>query len=168
MKYAVVVEKCMYFTGVVEVEAETEGLAFGMVCDQINSGALQTSSIEWDEGQYQDCSFSTTGDINPAEESDESNDPLIGTFISYWDDGAAIETFATFSNGVIVADMSSDDSDHGCLLSEKFVCGDEEYRVCDLCHDGIMKSEPGESVGQHIFARHVCSNPECCNEEIDE
>lgn len=63
MKFKVSVEKTMYTTGAVEVEANTEEEAIKKIEGQIDIGELQTTSVEWDDLQYEDCSFKTTGDV---------------------------------------------------------------------------------------------------------
>jgi hypothetical protein len=64
MKYAVSVEKRMYATGTVMVDCDNEDQAVELVQNQIDNGVLQTTAIEWNEPQYEDCSLSTTGDVD--------------------------------------------------------------------------------------------------------
>ncbi len=64
MKYTVSVEKRMYATGTVTVDCDSADQAVELVQNQIDSGVLQTTAIEWDEPQYEDCSFATTGDVD--------------------------------------------------------------------------------------------------------
>jgi hypothetical protein len=63
-KFKVSVEKRMYCTGAVEVEAQDADAALEEVKSQINMGALQTDSVEWDDPEYEDCSLTTTGDVD--------------------------------------------------------------------------------------------------------
>jgi hypothetical protein len=63
--FKVSVEKRLYCTGTVEVTADNAEEAVKKVDDQINSGDLQTSSVDtWDDPEYEDCSFQTTGDVD--------------------------------------------------------------------------------------------------------
>jgi hypothetical protein len=63
-KYLVTVEKTLYCSGTVEVEAKDCHYAFFKVKDMIDAGELQTTDIEWDDPEYNDCSFGATGDID--------------------------------------------------------------------------------------------------------
>lgn len=67
MKFEVGVEKRMYATGVVTVECATHDQAVQMVQAQIDSGKLQTTKVKWNKPVYEDCSFTTTGDVNKME-----------------------------------------------------------------------------------------------------
>lgn len=62
-KFNVSVEIRMYCTGSVEVTAKDSDAALKKVSDQINTGKLQTSTIEWNDPEYEDCSFQPTGDV---------------------------------------------------------------------------------------------------------
>lgn len=62
-KFKVSVEKTLYCTGSVEVTAKDSDAALKKVSDKINSGKLQTTSINWGDVEYQDNSFQTTGDV---------------------------------------------------------------------------------------------------------
>ena len=64
MKYSVSVEKRMYVTGTVKIEHGSEQEAVELVQSQIDKGTLQTTDVEWDEPQYEDFSFFTTGDVD--------------------------------------------------------------------------------------------------------
>ena len=57
MKYKVVVEKRMYSTATVEVDCDNSTQAQELVDNQIVTGVLSMSMLEWDESQYEDCSF---------------------------------------------------------------------------------------------------------------
>ena len=63
-KFNVSVEKKMYATGVVEVDANSADEAQEKVEKSINSGALEMSTVEWDEPEYEYGSFATTGDVD--------------------------------------------------------------------------------------------------------
>jgi len=62
-KFKVGVEKRMYATGTVTVDCDDADQAAEMVQRQINSGALQTTAVEWSEPKYEDFTFETTGDV---------------------------------------------------------------------------------------------------------
>jgi len=64
MKFKVGVEKRMYATGTVEVDCDNDLQAIRLVQDRIDTGALQTASVEWGDAEYEACSFMTTGDID--------------------------------------------------------------------------------------------------------
>jgi len=64
MKYKVSVEKRLYTTGIVEVEASTADEAIELVEEQIAKGYLQTTAVKWDDPTYEDDSFVTTGDVD--------------------------------------------------------------------------------------------------------
>lgn len=63
-KFTVSVEKRLYATGAVEIEAENADKAIEIVEERINKGELQTTAIEWGESEYEDMSFKTTGDVD--------------------------------------------------------------------------------------------------------
>jgi len=63
-KFKVSVEKRMYCTGAVEVEAQDADAAQEDVQEHINRGTLQTTTVEWNDPEYEDCSFATTGDVD--------------------------------------------------------------------------------------------------------
>lgn len=62
--YTVSVEKKLYSTGSVVIEADSADEAIEKVDEQIKKGTLQMSNIEWDDPEYEDCSFGTTGDVD--------------------------------------------------------------------------------------------------------
>jgi hypothetical protein len=64
MKYEVGVTKRMYTNGFVTVHCDKPGEAIAIVQNQINKGILQSSMVEWDEPEYEDCSFVTTDCVN--------------------------------------------------------------------------------------------------------
>jgi len=64
MKLQVSVEKRLYCTGTVEVEADTPEEAIDEIERQINAGELQTTAVEWNDPTYEDMSFQTTGDVD--------------------------------------------------------------------------------------------------------
>jgi hypothetical protein len=63
MVFKVSVEKRMYATGIVIVNADNAEQAQEMVDDQIRKGVLQTTAVNWDPPYYEECSFTTTGDV---------------------------------------------------------------------------------------------------------
>jgi hypothetical protein len=62
--YQVSVEKRLYCTGAVKVSAKDSDEAIEKVSGMINSGKLQTASVEWSDPEYEDLSFTTTGDVD--------------------------------------------------------------------------------------------------------
>ena len=62
--YEVSVEKRMYCTGIYRIEANSPEEAQEEVDKMIEKGYLQTTAIDWDNPQYEDMSFCTTGDID--------------------------------------------------------------------------------------------------------
>lgn len=64
MKFIVSVEKRLYATGTVEINCDTIEHAIELVESKIDNGELQTTAIEWDDPQYEDMSFMTTGDVD--------------------------------------------------------------------------------------------------------
>jgi len=62
MMFKVFVEKRMYAIGTVTVEGEDADDAIDLVEEQIDSGELQTTAVDW--GEYEDFSFVTTGDVD--------------------------------------------------------------------------------------------------------
>lgn len=63
MRYSVGVEKYMRCTGRIAVLAESEDEALDIAADSIDTGVLQTTDVPWGESEYEDLSFSTTGEI---------------------------------------------------------------------------------------------------------
>ena len=64
MKFKVSVEKRLYCTGAVTIEASDEDTAIDIVQQQIERGELQTTAVNWGDPVYEDCSFETTGDVD--------------------------------------------------------------------------------------------------------
>jgi hypothetical protein len=64
MKYKVVVEKRMYSTATVEVDCDNSTQAQELVDNQIVTGVLSMSMLEWDESQNEDCSFPLWSKLN--------------------------------------------------------------------------------------------------------
>lgn len=62
--YDVEVQKYMYAIGTVRVEAEDEQAARDQTEARILAGKLQTTAVKWDDPEYEDCSFETTGEVN--------------------------------------------------------------------------------------------------------
>jgi len=60
--FLVSVEKRMYCTGTIKVTAENADQAVEATQTMIDQGKLQTTEIEWSDPEYEDCSFTTTGD----------------------------------------------------------------------------------------------------------
>lgn len=63
-EFNVTVEKMQYLSGVVKVTAQNFRKAISKVDKLINTGKLQTTMIEWGDPDYEDGSFTTTGDVN--------------------------------------------------------------------------------------------------------
>ena len=63
-EFDVSVQKQMTCTGSVKVQAENGVDAIRKVKEQIRNGKLDTSSVEWGDPEYEDCSFDTTGDVD--------------------------------------------------------------------------------------------------------
>lgn len=61
-RFLVSVQKSMYATGGITVEAKDEDKAVEKVQKDIDMGKIQTTSILWEAAEYEDCSFKTTGD----------------------------------------------------------------------------------------------------------
>lgn len=64
MKYSVSVEKTTRSTGSVTVDCDTAEQALELVQRQIGSGELKPHNVEWDEPEFEDFSFNTTGDVD--------------------------------------------------------------------------------------------------------
>jgi hypothetical protein len=62
--FSVSVEKALYCTGTVKVYAQTADEAIDKVEARITKGELQTTDVEWNDPQYEDASFKTTGDVD--------------------------------------------------------------------------------------------------------
>jgi hypothetical protein len=80
MRFKVSVEKQHTTTGVIEVEAADADAAIPKVEEMMvnQQNPLQTTSGEilWDEPEYDDGSFTTTGDVDEADE-EAASDPLV-------------------------------------------------------------------------------------------
>ncbi len=72
-KFKVSVEKQMYATGVVDIEAETPDAAWKLVEYRIAAGEIQTTAVEWDDPEYIDFSFGTTRDVDEIEEDNDES-----------------------------------------------------------------------------------------------
>lgn len=66
VKYDVRVEKRMYATGIVTIDADDSRDAIDVVQTQIDRGELQTTAVDWGDVRYEDLSFETTGDAESA------------------------------------------------------------------------------------------------------
>jgi hypothetical protein len=64
MLFKVSVEKYMYATGAVVVEADSADDAIARVSQEIETGVLQTVDVNWGEPGYEDYSFGPTGDVD--------------------------------------------------------------------------------------------------------
>ena len=62
-KFRVSVEKKMYATGTVEVLSACMDDAIDNVRVRILAGEIQTTDVDWNDPQYEDCSFDVTGDV---------------------------------------------------------------------------------------------------------
>jgi hypothetical protein len=65
-KFKVLVERRMYVTGFVEVEAADERAAIRDVAPRIDNGKIQTTDAIWGDPEYEDHSFFATGDVEEA------------------------------------------------------------------------------------------------------
>jgi len=96
---------------------------------------------------------------------------LHGIFRSEWSNDSIVDTFAKLNlkSGAITLTESPDDGceDRGGLEREVFIDADEnEYDVCDCCHDHIMKSVMVNGIGHCVDEDIVCSDKHCeSNEE---
>ena len=61
-EFEVTVEKMQYRLGVIKVSAQNPKAAIKKIQDKIDSGKLQTTAVTWwDDPEYVDNSFKTTG-----------------------------------------------------------------------------------------------------------
>lgn len=92
-----------------------------------------------------------------------------GTFISIWDDGIEISSPAELNEQtgeLIVEQVSIDNLD--ILDNEIFI--DEsgnEFEVCEICHNYIMKTIMVDGIGHTYEEKSVCSNKYCENGELN-
>ena len=63
-KFDVTVEKLLYCSGVIKVKAKNFDMALKKVSKKIQSGKLQTTTVNWGDPEYQDGTFQTTGDVS--------------------------------------------------------------------------------------------------------
>jgi len=63
MRYEVQVEKKMRAIGTVFVECDDDQQAIAMVRDQIQTGDLQTTHVQWQDPEYEDESFEVTNEV---------------------------------------------------------------------------------------------------------
>jgi hypothetical protein len=88
-----------------------------------------------------------------------------GTFISIWDNGS-IRTPAelnTETGEISTTSVDADGMEH--LMEEIFEDEEgEEYDVCPVCHEYILKVVMKEGVGKTLYEEQVCSNPDCENQ----
>jgi hypothetical protein len=62
-RFRVPVERKLYVTGFVEVEATDERAAIRDVASRIDNGKIQTTDAVWGDPEYEDHSFDATGDV---------------------------------------------------------------------------------------------------------
>ena len=67
MKYKVTVQKSMYASGVVEIEAASDGEAEELVQRQIEDGTLNKGDVLWDDPVDEEGSFEVSGDVEEAD-----------------------------------------------------------------------------------------------------
>lgn len=63
-KYKVTVEKRLYVSGVVEINAADQNDALDRAEEQIFTGNLKSSDVEWSEPQEEIGTFVVTGDVD--------------------------------------------------------------------------------------------------------
>ena len=61
--FKIIVEKRMTFRGEVVTDAINEREAIEQVRHCINNGDLQTTNVAWEEGEYEDDSIKTYGEV---------------------------------------------------------------------------------------------------------
>ena len=87
-----------------------------------------------------------------------------GNFRSVWDEGI-ITTPATLDTETGEVITNSVDSSFEHLIDEHFEAEDgDEYEVCDMCHEYILKTIMVDGIGSCLDEVEVCSNPECDNQ----
>lgn len=64
MKYSVTVEKKMYLTGAVDVDADSPDQAIAIVQARIESNELLMENVSWNDPQYEEGSFFATDDVD--------------------------------------------------------------------------------------------------------
>ena len=64
MAYKVSVEKRLYQTAIVEIDASSEEEAIRLVQQKIDNGRLVDKDVAWGELMYEDGTFTTTGDVD--------------------------------------------------------------------------------------------------------
>lgn len=67
MKFNVSVEKQLLVTGIVVVEADSADEAIAITDERIVCGELETTHPQWDDPEYEDFTFVTTGDVEETE-----------------------------------------------------------------------------------------------------
>lgn len=63
-KYKVTVERTVYQSAIVEVNAPTPEEAEVKVSDMIENAALEASTLEWSDGDMDETGIRTTGDVD--------------------------------------------------------------------------------------------------------
>lgn len=92
---------------------------------------------------------------------------LKGLFTSVWDGGIEVNTPAILvtETGEITAE-SVDANGLENLEYERFTDEDgEEYEVCPVCHEHIMKPIMVDGIGHNLDEKFVCSDFTCENGE---
>jgi hypothetical protein len=89
---------------------------------------------------------------------------LTGSFTSLWDN-SSITTQSTLDTdtGKLNTETVNDiPNDLGSLIKETFICGDDSYEVCPVCHEYILKTVINpDQVGNGLSEEQVCSNSDC-------
>lgn len=66
-KFKVTVQKYMYASGVVTIDAPDAQAAEAAVQSSIQSRVLEMDTINWDDPVYEAGTFETTGDVEPTD-----------------------------------------------------------------------------------------------------
>jgi hypothetical protein len=88
-----------------------------------------------------------------------------GTFVSVWDNGS-IRTPAELNTETGEVTTESVEADGMVDLMEEWFEDEEgeEYEICPVCHEFILKVVMKEGVGKTLYEAEVCSNPDCENQ----
>jgi hypothetical protein len=92
-----------------------------------------------------------------------------GTFVSIWDNGS-IRTPAELdeqTGEITTESVDADGMEHlmeEWFESSEFANAGEEFDVCPVCHEYILKVVMKEGVGKTLYEEQVCSNPDCENQ----
>lgn len=91
---------------------------------------------------------------------------LKGTFVSLWDEGT-ISTPAELDTETGEVTTESVDVNNFEHLNEEWFEDKEdgeEYEVCTVCHEFILKTIMDEGIGKSLIERQICSDPDCENQ----